>query len=155
VDILVQIAAEVYKSYVTTDKKGWNSYWYNARMLYMVQWLQAFFILTVINFHKVSSKLTLLFCWEILLHQNCTIKFHVQEVIYSHFELIIENKHFFSPTTCINFAVESLHLGIDNFIWYSWTGEPPDPPETVGVSICVLFMKVSCNDWCAWNSLLT
>jgi hypothetical protein len=36
VDILVQIAPDIYKSYVMTDKKGWNSYWYSARMPYMV-----------------------------------------------------------------------------------------------------------------------
>jgi hypothetical protein len=42
VDILVQIAPNVYKSYIMTDKKGWKSYWYSARMPYMVQWLQAY-----------------------------------------------------------------------------------------------------------------
>jgi hypothetical protein len=42
IDILVQIAPNVYKSYIMTDKKGQNSYWYSARMPYMVQWLQAY-----------------------------------------------------------------------------------------------------------------
>jgi hypothetical protein len=41
-DILVQIAPNIYKSYVMTDKKGTNSCWYSARMPYMVQWLQAY-----------------------------------------------------------------------------------------------------------------
>jgi hypothetical protein len=41
VDILVKIAPDVYKSYVTTDKKG-IKHWYSARMPYMVQWLQAY-----------------------------------------------------------------------------------------------------------------
>jgi hypothetical protein len=42
VDILVQIAPNIYKSYIMTDKKGQNSYWYSARMPYMVQRLQAY-----------------------------------------------------------------------------------------------------------------
>jgi hypothetical protein len=45
VDILVQIAPDVYKSYVTTEK-GQNSYGYSARMPYMVQWLQAYCTIT-------------------------------------------------------------------------------------------------------------
>jgi hypothetical protein len=45
-DILIQIAPDVYKFYIMTDKKGWNSYWYSARMPYMVQWLQAYCTIT-------------------------------------------------------------------------------------------------------------
>jgi hypothetical protein len=47
VDILVQIAPDIYKSYVTTDKKGMKQlYWHSARMPYMVQWWQAYCTIT-------------------------------------------------------------------------------------------------------------
>ncbi len=42
VDILVQIAPDIYKSYITTDKKGMTQLLVSARMPYMVQWLQAY-----------------------------------------------------------------------------------------------------------------
>ncbi len=44
VDILIQIAPDVYKYYCMSRliRKGQNNYWYSARMPYMVQWLQAY-----------------------------------------------------------------------------------------------------------------
>jgi hypothetical protein len=36
-------------------RKGWNSYWYSARMPYMVQWLQAYY--TIANSPRVWQML--------------------------------------------------------------------------------------------------
>ncbi len=40
VGMLVEIAPDVYKSYVTKDKKGFHSCWFSARTLYVELWLQ-------------------------------------------------------------------------------------------------------------------
>ena len=59
VDILIQIAPNVYKSMSWLIRKGWNSYWYSARMPYMVQWLQAY--CTIANSPRV---------WQVLDSQS-------------------------------------------------------------------------------------
>jgi hypothetical protein len=42
VDVLLKIASDVYKDFVTTDKKALNNSSYNARMLYTVRWSPAY-----------------------------------------------------------------------------------------------------------------